>query len=125
MCMSHHYYTIGGNIHRQTEGGAIGSDLTGEEARLYMLLWDNKLVGKCKDLGILMDLYKRYVDDMTIVMRAIGKGWSYNRKKKILEYSDQQYLKDLSLTPTQKTAAVMVEISNAINGNIQVTLYSP
>ena len=81
-----------GNIHRQTEGGAIGSDLTGEEARLYMLLWDNKLVGKCKDLGILMDLYKRYVDDMTIVMRAIGKGWSYNKKKKILEYSDQQYL---------------------------------
>ena len=118
VCMSNHYYTIGGEIGRQMEGGAIGSDLTGEEARIYMFLWDNKLMDKCKDLGILVNLYKRYVDNMNIVMRALGKGWLYNKKKKILEFCNQQYQKDLSLTPTEKTAAVMVDISNAINGNI-------
>ena len=30
--MGNHYYTIGIEIRKQSEGGAIGSDLTGEEA---------------------------------------------------------------------------------------------
>ena len=58
ICMSNHYYTIGREIRRQKEGGAIGSDLTGEEARIYMLLWDSKLMERCKQMGIFVALYK-------------------------------------------------------------------
>ena len=50
-CMSHHYYTIDGVIRRQKDGGSIGSDLTGEEARLYMLQWDDKFMSLCRSLG--------------------------------------------------------------------------
>ena len=35
--MSNHYYTIGDIIRRQEEGGAIGSDMTGEVTRTYMI----------------------------------------------------------------------------------------
>ena len=86
-----------------------------------MLLWDNKLRDKCKNLGLRFDLYKRYVDDMVLVLRAVGKGWHYNKKNNILEFSHQQYLKDILLTTTEKTALVMAEIANAINSNVQVT----
>ena len=62
-------------------------DLISEEARIYMLLWDNILRTKCKDLGLKVDLYRRYVDDMLLVLRAVGKVWSYNKNKGILKYS--------------------------------------
>ena len=76
-CMMSHFYTIGGDIRKQSEGGSIGSDLTGECARLVMIQWDDKLIAKLKDLGICVDMYSRYVDDMVIIMRPIGKGWQY------------------------------------------------
>ena len=47
-CMGEHFYTIGGDIRRQEEGGAIGSDLTGELARVYMLQWDQKFLVKVR-----------------------------------------------------------------------------
>ena len=47
MVMSNHFYTIGGNIRQQEEGGSIGSDATGELSRIFMLLWDATLVQKC------------------------------------------------------------------------------
>ena len=62
---------------------------------------------------------------MVLVMRAVGKGWYYNKKNNILEFSHQQYLKDILLTTTEKTALVMAEIANAINSNVQVTYDSP
>ena len=74
LCMENHYYTIGGSIRKQADGGSIGSDLTGETARVYMIQWDKKLEDKCKEMGLKFDMYKRYVDDQVIIMRAIGCG---------------------------------------------------
>ena len=36
VCMDRHYYTFGGNICKQKEGGSIGSALTGEISRSVM-----------------------------------------------------------------------------------------
>ena len=55
--MANHFYTIGDEIRRQTEGGSIGSDLTGEVARLYMLQWDKTFMEISKVIGIKLDLY--------------------------------------------------------------------
>ena len=88
--MGNHYYTIGGTIRKQEEGGAIGSDMTGEVTRDYMILWDEKLIELCKTLGITLDLYDRYVDDDTIVTRAIGKGWYYCSVDKRMKFSFEQ-----------------------------------
>ena len=82
--MENHFYTIGGDIRRQEEGGSIGSDLTGEVARLYMLEWDQVYIHLLRKLGISLDLFSRYVDDMVIILRAIGKGWHWNGKEKKL-----------------------------------------
>ena len=57
--MQHHYFTIGGEIFRQKDGGSIGLDLTTEIASIYMSLWDEDFLRKCRNLGIKFDLYSR------------------------------------------------------------------
>ena len=119
--MSNHFYTIGGEIRVQEDGGSIGSDLTGEVARNYMLLWDQKLLQKCKKLGIMFDLQSRYVDDMLIVMRAVGKGWKFDCKRGILVF-DSELERTCSLSPTERSAKLIADIANSINNQIQVTI---
>ena len=51
-CMSNHFYTIGGDIRQQSDGGSIGSNLTGEVTRIYMLQWEEILKKKCKKAGL-------------------------------------------------------------------------
>ena len=87
LCMSGHFYTIGGDIRRQEEGGAIGSDLTGELARVDMLQWDQRFQNKVRKLGFQLDMYNRYVDNMTIITRLISRGWRYSRKTGKMTFS--------------------------------------
>ena len=42
-----------------------------------MLEWDEQFMKKCRNAKIPNDMYGRYVDDSTIVTRAIGRGWRY------------------------------------------------
>ena len=37
-------------------------------------------------LGLMFDIYTHYVNDMVIVMRAIGKVWTYNDRRNKLIY---------------------------------------
>ena len=123
--MSNYFYTIGGNIRQQEEGGSIGSDATGELTRIYMLLWDEKMIDEVRSLGLNIDLYRRYVDDMVVVARAIGLGWSFNKKKGIMEYDSNNAERDAELSDTERTAKVLAEIANSIHSQIQVTIDSP
>ena len=74
--MKNHFFKIGGRIFRQRDGGAIGLDLTVEIASLYMSMWEYEYLEKCRSLGIHLDIYGRYVDDIFIVCDAINPGWS-------------------------------------------------
>ena len=55
-----------------------------------MIQGDDKLLSICRKLGILVDLYRRYVDDMVNIMGAIFPGCFYNHKKGILEYNSER-----------------------------------
>ena len=122
--MKNHFYTIGDEIRRQTEGGSIGSDLTGEAARLYMLQWDKAFLDILKITGLKLDLYSRYVDDMVLVTRAIGKGWYWDKSKK-LKWSVDKYNLDKDVSDDEITAKVLSDIANSINTNIQTTTDLP
>ena len=58
--MENHYFTVGGEIFRQSDGGPTGLDLTVEVAAIYMLLWDLAVLQKFKRMGIKIALYKFY-----------------------------------------------------------------
>ena len=116
-CMSNHYYTIGGDIRQQSEGGSIGSDLTGEVTRIYMLQWEENFRKKCRKAGINWDLYGRYVDDMFLAMRPISPGWDYNPKTGKMYYSEEK-ARNCNLTQTKRTSTIMAMIANTIEPNI-------
>ena len=69
-------------------------------------------------------MYSRYVDDMILVMRAIGKGWKFDSEKGILIFDSTLELTD-TRSPTERTADLIASIANTINSNIQVTIETP
>ena len=78
-----------------------------------MLLWDDTLITKCRSLGLDLDLYRRYVDDMVIVIRPISLGWRY--KDGILQYSKEFANEDRDLSDTERTSRILASIANSIN----------
>ena len=117
VAMSNHFYTFGGKIRKQSSGGAIGAELTGEISRDVMGLWDSRFLDRVRKLGIKLEIYKRYVDDDLIVCPPIIPGWYYDKKSNLMIYS-----KDLANSDTDesdvRTAKVLNQIANKLEPNI-------
>ena len=79
--MGNPFYVIRGLIRKQTDRQGIGSDMTGEVSRTYMLHWDEEFLNKLKDARKETDLYGRYVDDKSIFVCEINRGWGLNPKR--------------------------------------------
>jgi hypothetical protein len=122
--MSNHFYKIGGKMYKQTAGGSIGSTLTGETSRVYMLDWDSIFLSKVKKLLIVIDLYKRYVDDITIVMSSIKKGWRFNPNTDTMEHSEDLANSDND-SDEVRTFKILQSIANSISPEIQLTVDTP
>ena len=67
--MNNHLYIFNGEPRQQRKGGPIGLGLTGDVAQVFMCWWDRELVRKMEEAGLGVVLYKRYVDDINLVMR--------------------------------------------------------
>ena len=118
-CLSNHYYTFGGQIRRQSKGGSIGSELTGEVSRLYMLRWDKKYLAKLRRLNIGTMMYIRYVDDTLIVVESIKPGVRYDSKKDILKFHPELVDDDSKIDDDQRTFAVLRSVADRIDKDIQ------
>ena len=68
--MNAHVYKFDGRIMRQKKGGAIGLEMTGELAGVFMMWWDRMMKEKLREDGVNVKLYKRYVDDINIVIET-------------------------------------------------------
>ena len=66
--MNNHCFVFEGRIYRQEEGGSIGLDLTGVVADIYMSWWDGQLIVLLREARFFAILYKRYVDDIDMVL---------------------------------------------------------
>ena len=105
--MDQHFYTFGGKLHKQTDGGTIGTDIAGEVARNVMSVWDTVFLKRLKEVGIHMDLYKRYMDDQLDVCAPINPGWMYNIETKKMEYN-ALLAKDDREEPAIRTASFTI-----------------
>ena len=121
----HQVISSGDEVMVQSEGGAIGSHMTGEISRISMILWDKILIAKCKSLGITVDMYDRYVDDETVVTRVLSKGWYYDMTKDRMQFSKEREIPYMESCDTERTAKIIAEIANTIQDGIQVTVDWP
>ena len=64
--MRGHVYKFNNVIKQQKVGGAIGLELTGEIAGVFMCWWDRCLKKRLAEEGIKLAVYKRYIDDINI-----------------------------------------------------------
>ena len=105
--MKNHVYEFKEELRKQKEGGAIGINLTGELAKIYMTWWDKELIAKLEEIGIDPILYKRYVDDIVIAV------------KKIIEESRQDEEDD------ESTIEKIRKIGESIHQSIKLTKETP
>ena len=71
--MKHHVYEFDGKMMKQSKGGPIGLNLTGDLAAIYMAWWDKEFQTKIKEHGIETMIYKRYVDDIDLAVQNCKK----------------------------------------------------
>ena len=69
--MKNHDFQFDGTIYRQSSGGSIGLDLTGVLSDVYMCHWDKILIERCEAIGLLIMLYKRYKDDVNVLIDPV------------------------------------------------------
>jgi hypothetical protein len=124
--MNNHVYQTGGVIRQQTSGGgAIGLRITGEVARIIMLVFDKLLRGKLSILGIIELIYARYVDDSNSMYRAIQPGFRYNCDRNRLVLETEKIEEDSLIEPDKRTFNVVQNVANSIWPEIQWTVDVP
>ena len=64
-------------VRKQEEGGAIGLNLTGTLAQVFMIWWDREVRRRLASVGINVRLYLRYIDDINIVIEVPKRGARY------------------------------------------------
>ena len=94
-------------------------------ARLYMLQWDQQYLNMIKNMGLSLDMFAHYEDDMVIVTRAVGQGWYWDKEDKSLKWSQEQFEMDMNESPEERKARVLSSMANSINLNIQTTTDLP
>ena len=106
--MENHVYVFYKEVHKQIDGGPIGLRVTGSIAKIVMIWFDKKLLVSLKVLKIQVLMYKRYVDDANLVLRALTKGLQFDGTKLVLDPINQ------SDPPDVQTARVITQIADSI-----------
>ena len=79
--ISNHAFQFNGNIFKQEIGGAIGLELVGVVANIYICWWDRHLIQLMNDRNLKPIIYKRYVDDINLIIEDIENKYDNNDKE--------------------------------------------
>ena len=115
--MKNHTYQFNDVIRKQKEGGAIGIDLTGVIAQIFMSWWDKELLKKLGEKSIVPFLYKRYVDDINIGVKSLSHNDGYLIGEKMQLNSDS----DETLPNDKETFDIIRDMGNEIHESIKLT----
>ena len=102
---------------------AIGDSLTGAIASVFVLWWCREFKNKLAELNIFPDLLKVYVDDQTIVTKALPLGAKIVNNELVID--EQQAELDKDIPADVRTAKIFKEVSNSICDFLQVTSDCP
>ena len=70
--MSNHLYIFNQEVRMQSKGGPIGLALTGDVAQVFMCWYDRELISRLELDGLVVLLYRRYVDDVNALIKRLS-----------------------------------------------------
>ena len=118
-----HTYDFAGEIRRQKEGGAIGMELTGVVAQIFMVWWDKQLTTKLEEVNIRLKLHERYVDDTNMATKQTPVGGRYENG--VITITDQSIAEDANMPNDERTMKLIQTIANTIHRSIRMTIDYP
>ena len=87
-----------------------------------MLTWDRKFKEKVRKLGISVELYRRYVDDILVFLHPVRRVWIYDPVKNKMEYMAES---NQSECEEVRAMDVLMNIANSIDSHVQFTTDVP
>ena len=121
--MENHMYTFDNKIRKQTSGGAIGLTLTGTLAQIFMMWWDGEFIKRAEDAGIVLRMYKRYVDDIDPVMLETPLGAELKDGKIIVE--EARIATDMNIAADARAMRLVKLIGEGIHDSIKLETEYP
>ena len=115
--MENHMYTFNNKIRLQSRGSPIGLELTGVLAQLFMVWWDRQFAKKVEDNGLTLRVYKRYVDDINVIMNAPSSGLRFVEGKVIQDEQDME--------ADRRCMLLVQSIGNSIHSSIELEVDYP
>ena len=123
LVMKSHTYVFDSKVRKQEVGGAIGLDLTGTLAQVFMMWWDREVRRRLASIGINIRLYLRYVDDINIVIEVPRKGARYVSGR--LAYCEEDVDSDKDIEDDKRAMLLFQQVGNSIHESIQLEIEVP
>ena len=121
--MTSHPVKCGNKTAIQSEGGAIGLDLTCVVAKSVMQCLDDKLVHRLNSLGFDCTFNKTYVDDKTLVTSVAlpGLRYQYGQVTRV----DTSIEEDSLIQPDRRTSEIVRQVASDLFGCLKFTSDCP
>ena len=120
--MTKYTYSWKGEVRLQKSGGPIGDKLAQAAARLYMIWWDKSFAIILESSGIAIRLYKRYVDDGNVKLKALDPGAVWDPATGTVVHIDPNLDER---EPDRRTAEVVKSIADSITPMLVWTVDYP
>ena len=117
--LQNHMYSFADMKKKQRKGGPIGLVLTDAITKIYMTWWDRRLKEEAEKEGIEIIMYKRYVDDISVVARIKEK------ERETGEEEDEENQERGETKDEMQGMKMLQRIGNRIDESIQLEVDSP
>ena len=118
-----HTYEFAGVKRRQTKGGAIGMELTGVVAQIFMVWWDRQFISKLEQIDIRLKLHERYVDDTNLSAKQTELGARYDGTNIVV--TEETRIQDEGVMKDERTMKFLQSVANSIHPSIRMTIDYP
>ena len=123
LLMENHVYKFDNKIKLQKDGGSTGVTLTGVLSEIKMTKWCKVFRDTIKNIGIKCKLEKRFVDDITLLLKKLKPGTRLVENS--LVHYDEKVDEDKTIADDERTMIIVQTIANNIDKNIKVTYDVP
>ena len=125
LVMQNHYYSFNNEIRKQKKGGAIGNTLTEKLGKLLLKRFDKKYKSLLRKLKIEIELYERYVDDVTEGLVELDPGVRFDPEKCKMVKVKELKESDKTVKGDKRTMDELKKVANTIYKSVQFTSDCP